>query len=940
MRMKKIIVCVLAFLMLVNSFPVYAFYQDQEDNSDIYEHQFSLLKWNKDEALFREWASKLLGEYLDNLKLDPSLLQSEYLFKKEKLDTYFIGYDSIETFSSGYYSPIYIKEIVETYQKEHESCDYHPYYELADLKFNFDTSRGGAANVNIFGDTTRLVDWSVASFLEDEDNIDLQTIYAWFLMNTIKQKSFANSVPYSAYLSKGKDELKMFDVGTGDFEDIDLLNYIGEFSDFQAKTDFVDSAVKMAEYAIDGYVVYLDILEDIKSGVLKDVDFGDIGMDGLSMGAGTFKEKIVGIWQKVLYDVIKTALHGVLDGFDDVMKTNNEEMQKALDNLSRRYVQDEFKRRLLDTNENVLKFAGEEFTAYSEYGDQEHINQFGNFFKEEFDQILIVLDNENTMNQIMNDPDVVELVVQLNSALHFKYEDLLSEEQLKSYYVMIVINHAIECGTEVIFGSLASGLLDTAKAWLGDLQKNKKIGRSVKKYEEILDGFLKDIKGEFKRRVKNAAERTLKEIKLSVPTDDLISQFWNEFKLNCEEELFSDTYDADDHQNYLKDAEDYRAYCLNALKSMILDMIFGLGPTMFDEYIIESDPDVKTEKDPAAVVIVAVIKAIGAGIRDYCLKRVTAEGDKVVLGSEYTRFENAIEPYNKGESAYVLVTVPYALSELAKLIQTYHDRQNIAKVLDPELFKDPGFEKTIIDGLKSGFKKIIEDGDLWALVFKKVTKIPDIKEEDKVKMPQNWISKFKEKGSAAAEKALSTVAVMFQVMGKYVGGLWDSAKGAGSAFWTAYYSIHDSLTNEDELSFEAAICLIAKQHSQKIENQIRKCAKKYRTIDNPDGFIYLRMYPTDIMDAGLTPNLDEIHLLTRLILMQNEFDAVGMGSYYSISAKYDPYYYKSDFGGILNDNLLEKNAAQKRYNSVVRFGMKYKFGVEAWDPNWDVMFTY
>lgn len=931
MKTKKIIICFLAFLMLFDSIPVYALVQSQSNSTETYEHQFTILKWGKDEMLFRAWASKLLTEYLRNLKFDTNeksplkgmLMQNLEAFKQEYQLCYYI--DAYDLKTSGFL---------------HDSCDYHAYYELADQKFQFDTMRGGAARVNLFGNVTRLVDYSVPSLLMDDNNEELKEIFYWFMLNTIKEKSEAASkTPGKLQTQNG---LMVFDTSSGRFEEIELMDNINESSNSQAGADFIDAAVKMTETVLDGYVVYQKVLIDIESGVLKNVDFGDIELEGVP-GSGTLPEKLKGILKKMMWDVLNTGLHAVLDSADDIVQAKNNEIQKAVDNLNKIYIQDEFKKELVNINEWALQFMSEEFTAYSEYGEQDKINTFGSYLKEEFDELQHILTDDEIMQNITNDPSVK---LKLNEAMNFQLDDVMNVEQLKSYYIMIVIDHVMECAAEVLFGSLASGVLDVLDEFLKDFQKNGQLNKYVKNITDAVKNYISDIKNEFKARMKKASEKTLKELKLERTgkenLDVLINQFCNRFFEKFAEEMDPSSAGEDADMNIIRAADDYGTYCKNALINQIFPLIFNFTNTFIDENVedYKDNPNVQKEKDPISVIFVAVIKAIGAGVKDYYFKEITGANDKRYFNDMYGEFTAALSPYDEGEGAHGVINAFYALQELAELLYAYHEYCEIHEIIEPDIKKiiaDPGFNQDLASALGAAFDEIAKNGDLWELMFKKISKVPDIKKN--VAMPVSIMEKAKQKFTEIAGEIGPTVIVMFQVMGKYVSGLWKSAKTAGTAFWKAYYSVHDSVTNEDELSFEAAISYFAKLHSKKLEDQLKRCENAYRSKYAPSDYVYLQMRPEDIMDANLTPDLDEIHLLTRLILMQNDFDVVGMGSYYSISAKYR-YYRNSDFGDMLSGDILESETARNKYNSVVSFGNKYKRGVEAWNNDWNLMFTY
>jgi len=262
-------------------------------------------------------------------------------------------------------------------------------------------------------------------------------------------------------------------------------------------------------------------------------------------------------------------------------------------------------------------------------------------------------------------------------------------------------------------------------------------------------------------------------------------------------------------------------------------------------------------------------------------------------------------------------------------------------------------------------KDIVKSTKFWTAVSKKIGTPKGTKKygnDSQIEVPSGIKAKI--------EGIVVTFADFLSIFGDFIANMWEAAQDPGVSIWKAYYSSWESSSNEELLSFEAQICYQAWSRSRAIEDYIIKHLEDPKTLARkekmsysstvPEDY-YMFLKPTDILDPIITPDLNEIYQLTMMILMQNEYDAVGMGYYFSISEKLssrwnprggpadwgkqydssiDPggyFYAETSFGiAYLSNIILQPSTAVEKYNNVVKFGKKYR---NDWEKSWDELLT-
>ncbi len=936
--MKRIVSLILVVSLLIAVMPVSAIMETY--TRDIYINNGGRL-----EEEFREWAEKVIREYKENLypidttKTTPPYEMAEYL--------------SIFEVSPG-------KHLYEYRSAEHDKCDYHLYYELARQKVSFDhTKEASSANAN--NTTLNLVKYTEPSLRDNKDELNI--LYMYFIMNTLKEKEYAN-LSYNQGKYAGRTTAKgfrtwdanyVFDVSTGSFVKNDLFVFEGDSIDRQARADLVNAFIKTLEYAIDGWTEYHTILTNLESGTLAGFSWKGIE----SKSDGTDLNKLIqGIWTKCGYTILNQAADAILDTVNDIEQNANKNVQAAYDILIAQQAQSDLKEILAGIQGDMLSIMNEEMEEYLKNINIKASNH-GAALEEAFTKVYNFLSSDECIKNVRNDAELGMLGI---NQFSFKAEDVLTEKEIYLYNLIIIYHHVMDLLLTIV-DDLFKTLNETVKTVIEkEFGVTSDFAIDVASLANIFTNTFDDIRDEAKKRIQRAESEAVKLAKKYVSeqeiltswadvcaflkieiSDQLCKQFgWDETLVDSN----GDRIPTHANSTFANAAPDivvapvrFEDYCWQALGKNALDGLikFAVNTRWTEKQWKElKEKEEKKEKektrnspvlvetDARTEILKVILGVLAMGLKlawDEWVAKDTniGEQDKDYLTKSYNEFTGHLKKSDSDIGEAIL-----CLKSAFEFLSRFNEYNNEVKGTDKEhLDGNVFFSLKFRENLLKEIRSLLLDKKFWTSIFNlkggtSVKPKDEKKETDLTKEIKEALYDYQ----AISAGLLYDISKIMELAGASIERLWGSAEKAAVALWQSYYSLHDSLTNESQLSFEAALCKLAWESSRKIEEKMISDVQK----------VY-----DDITLHDKIPDVDTLHLLTSLALMQNDFDVVGMGSYLSIvnriGTEYRYCYFTEDITGTIH--VVVPKVAETKYNNVVRYGKTHK---SSWNPQWDVLF--
>ena len=923
--MKRLTAWILVIALSVCALPLDAIAQNQ------YEKNFVVLSnTGKEEKEFREWAAKLVDVYRNDYAMvtdDNTFTQDSYLFYERKDSAWSL------------------------YQDVFDDCLYHPYYEAAQKKQEYNFSK--EANAQYQGDTLKETEYTLM------DDQELIGVYMWIIRETIQEKAKVDPMFFMQEI-EGNERYYSYSVKDGVMVFDPELKNLQDVTNEKTKYNFINLAISALNVAIETFYAY----EEIKN---KGTDILNNAKDKALKKEKDFMEE----FKKSMADELKDAVQEwLIDGLKDVEAQIHNRYTQSMNAIIRTQATLSLLNGMLDCNENVVA-----------YLKSTYVENTMMIADEKFAQTV------QAVITVMESPE-------FEAALQSKAEITVTDEtvQMMMEEAGVEISLPKDTLNEVIFRSVMGNLAQVIMNILGGVvdslidasyesyaSKNS-VSEKDKKLYEILKNFGTKLTDDLTSRVNKCVDDIVTVLNNDEWTDDTLSnvfgeqfggknnkrQSWMDFFINLVVDtsvsvvvnrLAGDMLDIENKEDNSKAQSGNTAESVlshlhseyNKKGKKVFTIYNGgsqkIGGYLFttallvytrgflsglESYIKKEGTDFTPEE---IAYITAVVKDMEDIIGD---NQKTVSPDGVDVKSDYDTVEDL---------AQILVDLlelvfRFAYSDdvddgrmsntFAKLVDSLFSEKNghygIQEiVISTETLKaglDEDYVSKFAAQLFGGTIKEVESEVVGNMVAKGVS-------DGEI---TTWMKKIEDTVNSGIEDVVSIVS-----------SVWDSMMDCSKDFLKAWHSACGNAAGENNASLIAERMRIVYEQSKDLEamNLQYTLGGRWESYNNFNSYSdYLAAWVNDRYDSSvlyrmnaqdityydekmqawiLTPDIHDIEVLTDYILTQMHLDAVGYGAYltllkerneYSSSPLFSKYYKKHV--------LIEQQQALRRQQTMIR----------------------
>lgn len=921
--MKRLTAWILVIALSVCALPLDAIAQNQ------YEKNFVVLSnTGKEEKAFREWAAKLVDVYRNDYAMvtdNNTFTQDYYLFYEWKDSAWSL------------------------YKDVFDDCLYHPYYEAAQKKQEYNFSK--EANAQHEGDTVKETEYTLM------DDQELIGVYMWIIRETIQEKAKVDPMFFMQeiegneryYSYSVKDGIMVFDPELKNLQDVTNGNMMYSFSNL---------AISALNVAIEAFYAY----EEIKN---KGEDILNNAKDKALKKEKDFMEE----FKKSMTDELKETLQELLiDTLKDVTKQVNTRFNQSMNAIIRTQATLDLLNGMLDCNENVVAYLKSTYVENSMMIADEK-------FAETVQAVITVMESPEFEAALQSKAEitVTDQTVQMMME-EAGVEISLPQDALEEVIIRTVVGNVAQAIINLLGGTVDS-LIDAA--YESNASKNN-VSKKDKKLYETLKNYGTKLTDDLTTRANKCVDAVVKAINDDEWTDETLSNIFKEQfgGLNAKSEPWIDSfrkltvdlvlqiiYNAffgEFNETDSKKSEE-------TLKKETVDLASSFAKADFikldeqKELMVNLGGSGNTVSFFVKTTIYTCLKGITNGIKAYVKRTGTeftpAEIDDITGAID--RIEKLLEGGQKAidglseEETYAIeqelsLLIVDIIEIIIELISDYANEggqlSSAYGKLFTYLFTENNGQYGIITILadESNMKAFL-DADYVNLVLsmifgnsvanldKKIAGLGvDYGAEDiAIKI---WMDTIEDTINSEIEDVLSIV-----------GSVWDSMMDCSKNLLKAWHSACGNAAGENNASLIAERMRIVYEQSKDLEamNLQYTLGGRWESYNNFNSYSdYLAAWVNDRYDSSmlyrmnaqdityydekmqawiLTPDIHDIEVLTDYILTQMHLDAVGYGAYltllkernkYSSSPLFSKYYKKHV--------LIEQQQAVRRQQTMIR----------------------
>lgn len=911
--LKRITAWVLMVALLTSAMPVQALAEKQ------YQKSFVVLPLsNIDERPFRQWAAKLVKAY-----------KEEYTKGWRS--------DGIKEFSKGSYS-FYEKKWSgwELYEEVFDECLYHPYYTLAEKKYEYNVSKDANGQYN--GETIKETEFTLMN------EQDLKGLYMWIIKETIQEKAEADP---NLFLQKveGNDRLYSFSVKDGVMVRDSQLHTLEDKTVANAWNDVGQFAVSALEVAIESAYAWNKLNENA-------ANFVD---DAVTKANQTSGEKFMDVFLNTLKDkVVDSAIDLLCDSLSDILDTVNKNFNASMNNIMRTQMTSELLNTMLDCNSNIVAY------LKSTYVENENnlvvsSGESGQAFSATVEAVIDVLESAEFQTAIQNKAEITvtdEVYQTMLDQAGIKIEDVLSDDEMWGMIGYNILDNLLKCVISMLKG-LFTAAIEAGKEVLEDSKAESRMSRI---FTELLDA-VNVILGELEKRGDEVVS-------------DVIDELSNNVNGRAAKNNVGDTISKALKKHFSEGTNQEEPFVDQMMDTLMEAMISSVF-AVFGYQKQEGSDDPKTAMNQLQTTLTRIATGTKPG-NDVSFYAVLLGNLAFAFAKGFLEECQICLNQIKGKvSVDKLNDLNTAIKSLEKVVMTLENA-----ITSYEIASTKSPDEMMIEGVKSVCLAVVNLMDAayslneaeWNCVWESLEGLnwqnnilTTVKKILKSKNILNMILKVAFGGSVQAtakaivkkagaviddgvkkdlEGLMKTVNAKIEDTVEIVTDLWDTMMDCSADLAKASNSVMQNLAGEHSAS------LVAERARQiYIQSNVLESAnllyteggraKAYFSHGDYESFLntfvvgennnvrYL-MNEEDILYHDLeyrwvlTPQLNDVKTLTDYIMTQMNLDAVGMGAYLTVLDGRDKFPDSTLYSKYLNKGvLMEEKEALNRYNRIV-----------------------